>query len=160
MRSVVTRVFMAAAAVVMAVLIAACGGGGNSSSSRTISPSESAAVATAKADAQNYMAKCVPADAPHQILLGKSLLTKDGRQKFAACLAIPPASRPAFEAALLAAAEKVKWSNKDQRHTFISATVPELAAKYHSAPVPGASANIPGVSVTPTVTVSPKASTS
>lgn len=148
MRTAVTRASLAAATVALAAALAACGGG--NSSSHSLSPSASAAVATAKADAQNYLAKCIPADAVHQIALGKKLLTKGGRQDFVTCLAIPPANRPKFEADLLAAAEKVHWSNKDQRHAFFSATLPELAAKYHNAPVPGASANIPGVTVSPT----------
>ena len=146
-----TKPLIIASTVVLAALLAACGSGGSgASSSHTISPSESAAIATAKAAAQDYLSKCVPSDAAHQILLGKSLLTKDGRTKFATCLAIPPASRPAFEAAVLAAAEKVKWTNKAQRHAFITVTLPGLAAKYHA--VPGATP-----SATVSVTVSPKA---
>lgn len=140
-------------AAVLAVILAACGGGGSSaSSSRTISPSESAAIATAKAAAQDYLAKCIPTDAAHQILLGKSLLTKDGRSKFAACLAIPPENRSAFEAAALAAAEKVKWTDKDQRRMFFTVTLPGLAAKYHVSATPSATP-----SGTVTVTVKPSA---
>lgn len=157
MRKAVTTGALAAA--LAAVLLSACGGGGSASSSRTISPSESAALATAKADAKNYLATCIPADAVHQIALGRRLLTKAGRQGFAACLAIPPANRGAFEAAALAAAEKVHWSDKAQRHAFFSVTAPALAEKYHTAPAPGASASIPGVTVTPTDTATPMATT-
>lgn len=141
------RVLTASLAVTAAAVLAACGGA--SHSSRSISPSESAAVATARADAQAYVGTCVPKDAGHQILLGRSLLTKDGRQKLAVCLAIPKENRPKFEAAVLAAAEHVKWTDKAQRHAALFVTLPALAGQYHVSPV----ASIPGVTVTPTATV-------
>lgn len=139
------------AASVIALALAGCGSGA-AHSSRTISPSESAALATARAAAGDYVSTCIPKDAAHQVLLGKSLLGKDGRQKFAACLAIPKGNRPAFEAALLTAVEKVKWSDKAQRHDFFAVTLPGIADRYHVSP----QASIPGFPAT--VTASPSAS--
>lgn len=143
------RLVTIAALLAAVFLLAACGGkGGSASAPRSITPSQSAAIATARADARDYVGACVPKDAAHQILLGKSLLGKDGRQKFAACLAIPKASRPAFEAASLAAAEHVKWSDKGQRRQFFAVTLPALAEKYHA----------PAAAASPAATASPSAS--
>lgn len=146
----ITHVATAAGATLAIALLAACGSsGGGASSSRTISPSESAAIATAKAQAQGYLAKCIPAPGSSgvtQLNFGRKLLTKDGRAAFTACLAIPQANRKAFEGDLLIAAEHVKWTDPAQRHTAIFVTLPALAQKYHgTAP----DASIPGVTVTP-----------
>jgi hypothetical protein len=148
----VNRVTRFSAAAVLAALTACGGGGGGtSSSSHTLSPSQSAAIATVRAQAQDYLAKCLPAPGASgiaQLNFGRSLLTSDGRQKFTACLAIPPANRKAFEGELLTAAEHVKWTDKAQRHTALFVTLPALVQKYHGA---APYASIPGVTVTPTV---------
>lgn len=152
-----TKTILAAGStVVLAVLLAACGGGGDASSSRTISPSESAAIATAKAAAQDYVGRCIPLHGSGlaQLNFGRSLLTSTGRQNFATCLAIPKANRKAFEGDLLTAAEHVKWTDKGQRHTAFFVTLPALAKKYHDTPAPGAPATPSG---TVTVTVKPSA---
>lgn len=132
-----------AAAVALAITLAGCYSNGPAKS-LPASFSPSATVSAVKSAVEGYAASCIPSDGAGQVRLGKSLLGKDGRKAFAACLAIPPANRTPFEGALATAAEHVKWTDKDQRHAFFLTTLPALASKYHGTPAASPSPAVTG----------------
>jgi hypothetical protein len=113
------------------VFTSACGTSATTSRPAIVN---SSAASKAAQDTKAYIAGCIPASsasATHWLAFGQSLLVKDGRKKVVSCLAIPKAEQPAFEDALLSAAEKVKWGSKPSRDTFVTVTFPALAEKYH-----------------------------
>lgn len=118
-----------ASVVAAAAFTAALAGCHSGSSSH---PAASLAVRSGEAQARTYLSKCIPSSGVGQVNLGRKLLTKDGRKAFGECLAIPKDQRSAFEGALLAAAEHVKWSDKTQRTTFFTVTAPGLAEHYRN----------------------------
>lgn len=161
-----SAIFTGAAAVVLAALLAACGG--SSGSSHSLSPSASAALQTAKANAQSdvqaaqgLLADCVKAHPGSVSGIKTCVLAqvpKDRQAALKSCLVAAAANDLKADHHVKAAASDFETSSVPGR-----GAQPCIATALKS-PAPGSSAAIPGVTATPTpsatVTVTPRASKS
>jgi hypothetical protein len=155
MRTAVIRGALAAAALATAALLAACGsspGGNGSSGSVHAAASSLAANPTVQADvqaAQGLLADCVkqhPGSLSGIKACVLSQVPADKQAALKACLVTAAANDAKADHHIKAALKDFETSSVSGR-----GAQPCIAAAL-KAPVPGASANIPGVTVTPTTT--------
>lgn len=126
-----TRILLAAPVMVL-LAVTACHSGGKAAS-RASAMATNTAVAQERQAGQQILEKDgVPVNGSPaaQIAFAKSLDSQSGRVTLEQKLAIPPAKRPAFDAALLGAVEKGEFTTHDGRAMFFEATLPQLVEHY------------------------------
>lgn len=130
------RIAGAAVAVTACAALAGCGGTEASHSAVPVMPraSVSALAAVPGADGRQVLVRAgVPVNgtSAQQLAFARSMAVKGNRQALAQRLAIPPAQRPAFEAALLDAVKRDHFLKAHaNRVQFFDRDLPGLLARY------------------------------
>lgn len=129
----------AAVALAATAALGACGHGSASTgmAHRPLPRASVSALASVPgADARQVLIRAgvpVHGTSAQQLAFGKAMLSKGNRKALAQKLAIPPARRPAFEAAVLDAAKGdhvLKPGNKAGRVKFFDRDLPGLLARF------------------------------
>lgn len=126
------RNLLLAAPAVALLAVTACHSGGKVTTSASALVTNTAVAQDKQTGEQILIKDGVPVNGSPaaQIAFAKGLDSKSGRQAFEQKLAIPPAKRPAFEAALLGAVEKGHVTSKAGRTTLFEVTLPKLVQQY------------------------------
>jgi predicted small lipoprotein YifL len=130
---------MAGLAVAGVVALAACGGK-HPASSYTPPPAVASDQASARADAQAFLARCVPSDVTAQAKLGHELVTDTKKHpngswdRLLGCAGVDKNNEQAVKDQAVTAAEHVNWASKPARDTYFQVTLFQIVQKYASIP--------------------------